>query len=135
MEDKELKNLQELADNVCKKFKIEPIPIAWNPRLRTTSGLYRGTKIEINPRTISKKATLLHELAHHLRKRRFHQRVEGYYLISYFPKLEPVKDMPGFYAPTGPLELVCYHEDSAHSKLFKKCLKEIIEFCTKQLKK
>lgn len=131
---KKLEEYQKLADSVCGHFGVIPVKVKINFRLKTTYGIYRNSVIELRSISDETNETLIHELAHHLRSERFRKRVPGYFLTMMAHKMQLSSiDASGqkWYSATGPLEKVTFYRDGPHSKIFKKCYREISNY-TKQ---
>ena len=137
------KKVQNISNKICNYFVIPCILIVYKEitiRKKKMMGLYKGNekRIEINPDYILDTVdTLLHELAHHLDRNRFLNRVEGYYKMEMWPKMEYARtDESGqkWYAATGKPHPIYIHLGRTHGKVFKKCLKEITEYYNNNLK-
>ena len=137
---KEIINLQPLSDSICHHFAMPQIPIEFSKRMTSGWGIYYGNVIRLSWKLTqgfySKKelmATLIHELAHHLKKVRFNHRKKGYFKKEMWNKMEYAYTESGekWYAPTGPLEPAYFIVGTAHDKLFQKCEQDIWDFLNK----
>lgn len=129
----DIDELQIVADKICKHFKMKPILLRVNGRLKTTHGLYRHECIDFNPKVIGL-GLLVHELAHHLKLTKYDQRKDGYYKMEMWPKMVfDHVDENGVtqFSAKGEPSPVYIRTGTSHDKKFWECIRDIKRFAWK----
>lgn len=109
------RSYQEISNQICLNFGMNPIPIIFYNREGNRYGFYTGDRIKLNLSNNRLNIdTLLHELAHYLHEYRYQTTRDGYYTIEMLPSID------------GKLKLQ-YFIGLPHGKEFKQCFGEIRE--------
>jgi len=136
----------EISNSICNYFNISHVIIRLSRLKTNVNGEYyyksKLIKISNTVEILSELfiEILIHELAHHLRQQRFYNKVNNYYDIVELNK-EDLKDInfkkiknknykyigQNYFIENNDNYLIC-KRGTSHSKEFKQCLKDILNF-------